>query len=71
MRRRFATKVVAPLSAKAFEFETFEAGKNGRQGSVACEQSIWRRTRRMLSQPRAFTFHGHARYAAAFALDCR
>jgi hypothetical protein len=34
MSGRFAAEVVAPLSAKAFEFEAFQAGKDRRQGSV-------------------------------------
>jgi hypothetical protein len=34
MRRRFAAEVIAPLSANAFELETFEAGKDYRQRSV-------------------------------------
>jgi hypothetical protein len=34
MRRRFAAEVIAPLSAKAFELETFEAGKDYRQRNV-------------------------------------
>jgi hypothetical protein len=32
---RFAAKVVAPLSVKAFEPETFQARKDGRQGSIS------------------------------------
>jgi hypothetical protein len=67
VRGRFAAEVVAPLSAKALDLETFQAGKDCRQGSISREQSIRRQTRRMLSQSRAFAFRAHARHAAAFA----
>jgi hypothetical protein len=35
VRGRFATEVVAPSSAKAFELETFQVGKDCRDGSVS------------------------------------
>jgi hypothetical protein len=35
MRGRFRTEVVAPLPAKAFDLETFQASKHGGKGSVS------------------------------------
>jgi hypothetical protein len=35
MRGRFPAEMVAPLSAEAFEFETFQPRKDRRQGSVS------------------------------------
>jgi hypothetical protein len=71
MGGRFAAEMVAPLSAKAFEFETFQAGKDCLQGSVNGERNIRRRTRRMLSQSRLSAFRAHPRHAAAFAFTSR
>jgi hypothetical protein len=71
MGGRFAAEVITPLSAKAFEFETFEAGKDCLEGSVNGKQNIRRRTRRMLSQSRLSAFRAHPRHAAAFAFTLR